>query len=131
MLLKSLYNVIKHLASTHAHEHAGKEFAWFQRSEKSTYQFSTIELTTNVALKETLPTIALSQQSLLAHRADHYGTMVAWWDFPLSVGYLTALLSHPVTLIWCFQYKYIVLQGFWKGSVYNVSREQLNATHRG
>lgn len=77
MLLKSLYNVIRHLASTHAHENAGKEFAWFQRSEKSTYQFSTIELTTNVALKETLPTIALSQQSLLAHRADHYGTMVA------------------------------------------------------
>lgn len=40
-------------------------------------QFSTFELTTNVALQEALPTIALSQQSLLAHRADHYGIMVA------------------------------------------------------
>ena len=57
-------------------------------------QFSTIELTTNVALQETLPAIALSQQSLLAHRADH-----------------------------------IVLQGFWKGSVNNVAREELEAIH--
>lgn len=54
-------------------------------------QFSTFELTTNVALQEALPTIALSQQSLLAHRADHYGIMVAWWDFSPSLGYLTAL----------------------------------------
>ena len=58
-------------------------------------QFSTIELTTNVALQETLPAIALSQQSLLAHRADH-----------------------------------IVLQGFWKGSVNNVAREELKAIHK-
>ena len=47
----------------HAHVHAGKEFAWFQRNEESNYylyQFSTIELTTNVALQEKLPKIALT-----------------------------------------------------------------------
>lgn len=57
--------------------------------------------------------------------------MVAWWDFSASLGYLTALLLHPVGLIRFFQSKCIVLQGFSKGSVYNVSREQLKATHRG
>ena len=32
-------------------------------------------LTTNVALQETVPTIALPQQSLLAHRPNRYGIM--------------------------------------------------------
>lgn len=27
----------KHLSFTHAHVHAGKKFAWFQRNEKSNY----------------------------------------------------------------------------------------------
>ena len=39
-------------------------------------------LTTNDALQEIVPAIALSQQSLLAPRANHYyRIMVAWWDF--------------------------------------------------
>ena len=40
-------------------------------------QFSTIKLRNNVALQERIPSIALSQQSLLAHRANHYGIVVA------------------------------------------------------
>lgn len=33
--------------------------------------------TPNVGLQETVPTIALPQQSLLAHRANRYGIIVA------------------------------------------------------
>ena len=120
---------------THAHVLAGKEFAWFQRAEKLNYHFySVLDHWTN---DQCCPTRNTSNDcfvsSLLAHRADHYGIMVAWWDFSPSLGYLTALLSHPVWLgfIWCFQWKYIVLQGFWKGSVNNVAREQLKAIHGG
>lgn len=34
-------------------------------------------LTTNVALQETVSTIALPQQGLIAHRANHYRIMAA------------------------------------------------------